>query len=108
MTRAFPAIPPQYFALYDMHSGGTAQTEYETIIFEARDEEDACRGFTRRFGTDPRDTSCDCCGADYRIDGPYTTLEDACEYGIAENGSLAAFLGRADVCLFRTTVRTEE
>ena len=52
---------------WDMHSGGgTKQKPYERIYIEAS-EQDAINIFYNRFGHDPEDTACDCCGQNYSI-----------------------------------------
>lgn len=50
----------------DMHSGGGRKTQYEDIFIEAPEGE-AKIVFFNRFGLDPDNTTCDCCGADYAI-----------------------------------------
>jgi hypothetical protein len=51
---------------FDMSSGGSEKLEWSTILIEAPEDE-AVRIFEARFQRDPRNVTCDCCGADYSI-----------------------------------------
>jgi hypothetical protein len=50
----------------DMHSGGGKKLQWAVVYIEAS-EEVAVRFFRQRFGRDPRNVTCDCCGRDYDI-----------------------------------------
>ena len=62
----------------DMHSGGGCKEDWEYIYIEAP-EEDAKVIFTNRFGHDPENVTCDCCGDDYSI-LESETLEEATSF----------------------------
>lgn len=64
---------------WDMHSGGgLKEPPYAKIYIEAPEEE-AIRIFEDRFGRDPYNVTCDCCGDDYSIDSE-ETLEELTGY----------------------------
>lgn len=68
-----------YYRFFDMSSGGSEKTDYETIIIEAESHEEACRIFEDKFETDPYNITCDCCGQDFSI-SEYVDLKLAREY----------------------------
>lgn len=52
---------------WDMHSGGETKIKpYEKIYIEA-DRNSAIEYFIKRFGRDPDNITCSCCGEDYNI-----------------------------------------
>lgn len=62
-------------AFKDMHSGGGPKIEnYEEICIEAPEKE-AVSVFYSRFGRNPDDVSCNCCGEDF-LYAEHETLED--------------------------------
>ena len=64
---------------WDMHSGGgTKEDPYEHIYIEAPQDE-AETIFINRFGHDPNQVTCDCCGQDYAID-EHDSLHEASAY----------------------------
>jgi hypothetical protein len=77
----------------DMHSGGGCKLDWEYIYIEAPEEE-AIEVFSNKFGRDPEDVTCDCCGPDYCI-SEYDTLEEATRYDVIS--SLEEYLERDDV-----------
>ena len=50
----------------DVHSGGYRKEQYDQIVIEAPEDE-ATLIFRNRFGHDPREIACQCCGANYWI-----------------------------------------
>ena len=63
----------------DMHSGGeTKIPPYEYIYIEAAGEE-ARKIFRQRFGRDPDNVTCECCGEDFSVDED-DSLEQATGY----------------------------
>lgn len=48
---------------------------YDLIVIEAHEEE-AIDYFIRKFGHDPRDVACECCGSNYSI-GEYESFKGA-------------------------------
>ena len=48
----------------DMHSGGRQKLDWAYIYIEAK-EEDAAKVFMHRFGRNPNNITCSCCGEDY-------------------------------------------
>lgn len=64
---------------WDMYSGGsTKEGNYDKIYIEAPEEE-AKLIFYNRFGHDPEDIGCSCCGENYSIDEK-ETLEQLTGY----------------------------
>lgn len=64
---------------WDMHSGGgTKEGKFEKIYIEAPEDE-AKIIFYNRFGHDPEDIGCSCCGENYSI-SEYETLARATAY----------------------------
>lgn len=63
---------------WDMHSGGGQKLDWGHIFIEAPEGE-ARRIFGARFGRDPDNETCDCCGGDYSI-SESPTLEEATAY----------------------------
>jgi hypothetical protein len=111
----------------DMHSGGETKERnpktgrwYEYIYIEAPLEQ-AKLIFCSRFGHDPENITCDCCGEDYSIDEEFslreaTAFERGCDYdlkvhGYVERGdsnrsyrpyrTLEDFLTDPEVCVIR-------
>lgn len=62
----------------DMHSGGGSKEAWEYIYIEAHEEE-AKTIFYNRFGHNPENVTCVCCGDDYSITES-ETLEEATSY----------------------------
>lgn len=60
---------------FDMHSGGGQKLDYNKIYIEG-DEATARVEFKRRFGRNPDNVTCSCCGEDYDV-CEYPTLEEA-------------------------------
>ena len=54
----------KYVRFYDMNSGGMAKTPYETIYIEASFTV-AAQVFEEKFGRDPSNVTCECCGPDF-------------------------------------------
>jgi hypothetical protein len=63
---------------WDMNSGG-GQKEEQNLIFIEAPKEEATAYFEERFGHDPNNVTCNCCGEDYSI-CESKTLEEASEY----------------------------
>jgi hypothetical protein len=64
----------------DMSSGGTCKVPpFEWIYIEAASAEEAAVVFYSRFGRDPYNVTCDCCGPDYSITS-WPTLSEASGY----------------------------
>ena len=59
----------------DMYSGGCRKSQWEYIYIEGN-EEDARAIFEERFGRNPDNITCNCCGEDYFV-SEYETLEEA-------------------------------
>lgn len=72
----------------DMHSGGGRKTDYDIIYIEARVDR-ARVIFENRFGRDPDDVTCNCCGPDFSID-PYP-WDDAEEHEVESLQQVTAF-----------------
>ncbi|HWY35414.1 MAG TPA: hypothetical protein VNX68_12270 [Nitrosopumilaceae archaeon] len=51
---------------FDNASGGHEKTEY-FVIYIPLPKDEAVEYFKKRFGLDPYDTECDCCGVNYSI-----------------------------------------
>ncbi len=63
---------------YDMSSGGQHKLAWSVIYIEA-ELPDAERIFVNRFGIDPHDVTCECCGEDYSVtpvDAPVASCFD--------------------------------
>lgn len=56
-----------WFQFHDMHSGGGQKLDYGMLFIEATDQAEAEAIFTTRFGRDPHNVTCECCGEDYSI-----------------------------------------
>lgn len=69
-------MPWTYF--YDMASGGYQKTDFSYVLIEGG-EDRAKDIFEERFGQNPEDTACECCGQNFSID-TYPTLEQATAY----------------------------
>ena len=70
----------------DMHSGGRQKLDWAFIYIEAK-EDDAAKVFQHRFGRNPNNITCSCCGEDYSFsEQENDTLQQAsgfdrhCEY----------------------------
>lgn len=64
---------------FDMHSGGgTKIPPYDYIYIEAPLEE-AVQIFSEKFGRNPYNVTCSCCGEDYSIDES-ESLEEVTDY----------------------------
>ena len=74
---------------FDMCSGGDAKTEFEVIFIEG-DEDTATGIFQRKFGRDPYNVTCQCCGPDFAVD-EYDTFEEASSYVIKHGMSFAYY-----------------
>lgn len=51
---------------FDMSSGGSEKLDHDVIFIEA-DEAQAEFVFQERFGRDPHNVTCQCCGPDYSV-----------------------------------------
>jgi hypothetical protein len=51
---------------FDVRSGGGLKLDWQHIFIQA-DEETACRIFEEKFGRNPHNVTCECCGEDYAI-----------------------------------------
>lgn len=61
----------KYFTFCDMHSGGYTKVEpYAAIILQATDDMHADQRFQVRFGHNPHDRACECCGENYFMGSP--------------------------------------
>jgi hypothetical protein len=58
----------------DMHSGGGQKLEWSNIYIEAPEDE-ARAVFYSRFGRDPDNVTCECCGSDYSLSSEETLLQ---------------------------------
>jgi len=56
---------------WDMHSGGGTKLNWEIIYIEAPEKE-AIEIFMDKFGRDPFNVTCDCCGDDYSVSSEET------------------------------------
>jgi hypothetical protein len=63
---------------FDMDSGGGQKEQWKNIYIEAPEKE-AVSVFHTRFGHDPNNVTCNCCGEDYSI-AEYDTLEEATSF----------------------------
>lgn len=63
---------------WDSSSGGSQKTSYR-VIFIAAEFQDAIDHFIDRFGRDPRNVTCKCCGKDYDI-RTFNSLQQASAY----------------------------
>lgn len=50
----------------DIHSGGRQKLDWDYIYIEAK-EDDAAKVFMHRFGRNPNNITCSCCGEDYNF-----------------------------------------
>ena len=64
---------------WDMHSGGYSKEKWDKIYIEASDDE-AHRIFSNRFGHEPYDIACECCGCNYAVYDEEPSLEQASGY----------------------------
>ena len=62
---------------WDMHSGGPAKEPATNIYIECDDQEEAVIIFINRFGHDPNNVTCNCCGEDYVINAPATLRQES-------------------------------
>lgn len=82
---------------WDMHSGGyVKEMPYEQIYIEA-EEKEAIKIFCNRFGHDPLDSTCSCCGKNYYVK-EYDSLTEASEYHRNENYE-SKFTGYPEISL---------
>ncbi len=90
--------PTVFTSFRDMHSGGSQKLEYHEIYIEAP-EEQAKIVFERKFGRDPENITCFCCGNDFWIEED-ESLEEATRHFY---GSLteSEYFERPEVCLIR-------
>ena len=51
---------------FDMSSGGSEKTDWTTIYIQLPKEE-AIEYFENRFGTNPYNVTCSCCGSDFSV-----------------------------------------
>ena len=51
---------------FDMNSGGSEKTDWTTIYIELPEDE-ATEYFEKRFGRDPHNVTCSCCGSDFIV-----------------------------------------
>jgi hypothetical protein len=51
---------------FDMSSGGSEKTDWTTIYIELPEDE-ATEYFENRFGTNPHNVTCSCCGSDFSV-----------------------------------------
>jgi len=99
----------------DMHSGGACKQEPHEYIYIELPYEAANAAFQARFGHDPNEVACSCCGANYSIDEE-PTLEAACaydrdcewddvnnEYDVSTGQPVAEYEKRSDVFILRAT-----
>lgn len=63
----------------DMHSGGRNKVADHEYLYIEAPRLKAVAIFSHRFGRNPYNTTCGCCGKDYSIN-EYETLEDATRY----------------------------
>lgn len=99
---------------WDMHSGGGTKVHpYDKIYIEAPMEQ-AIEIFKEKFGRDPSNVTCSCCGEDYSVD-EHDSLEEAsayhrgCDWKKGGDGydlstartSLQEYLKRPDVLVIR-------
>ncbi len=78
MSKEVALLPVPFTRFMDMHSGGGCKTDYEYIYIQAPIEK-AMTIFEERFGRNPDNVTCDCCGDDYSI-SESATLEIATGY----------------------------
>lgn len=83
--------PDTWTKFYDMHSGGGAKTDYEQIYIHAPESE-AAEIFEEKFGRNPYNTTCNCCGGDYSIDEG--TLEQLVKWQLTDGETLQEFQKR--------------
>jgi hypothetical protein len=81
----------------DMHSGGGNKIgSYDYIYIEAPAAE-AVRYFEKRFGRDPHNVTCRCCGEDFIVN-EHHSLEEATEFNrLRYKESVADYYKRKDV-----------
>lgn len=51
---------------FDLASGGSQKTKYSAIFIELPEYE-AIEYFENKFGINPNNTTCECCGVDFSI-----------------------------------------
>jgi hypothetical protein len=93
---------------WDMSSGGRQKLDWHYIFIELPEKE-ALSFFALRFGRDPYNVTCDCCGQDYSVH-QYPTLLQATGYhrGCRAN-NLGYYVNRRDTNSFRGNhYKTEE
>jgi hypothetical protein len=80
---------------YDMHSGGPKKLQWQHIFIQAPQEE-AEIIFQNRFGRDPRNVTCECCGSDYSIHFE-KTLEEMKKYWNKEGRETERIIFAAEI-----------
>jgi hypothetical protein len=80
---------------FDMHSGGSAKTDYDHIFIQAESTDKAIEIFEDCFGFSPLSISCDCCGNDYSISSE-DTLDKATK-AIRRKMSLETYINQSHV-----------
>lgn len=55
-----------FYRFFDVHSGGVAKLD-RTVYIEASSYDEAAARFKARFGRDPYNVTCDCCGPDFSV-----------------------------------------
>lgn len=68
-----------WFYVMDTHSGGR-KSDYEIFYVRAETEGEAEQKFERETGLDPHHVTCDCCGSDFSVGGPYESFEKCSEF----------------------------
>ena len=91
---AHEAIKPEFSGagqkwtlFWDMNSGGGKKITPYSFILINMNKYAAIAYFQERFGRDPENVTCECCGEDYRI-STHNTLEDACGWHADQDGLL--------------------
>lgn len=75
-TKAKAGVWTQF---WDMHSGGGLKEPPYHLIYIEAPEDEAIRIFEQRFGHDPLEVGCECCGSNYSIT-EYEDLAQATGY----------------------------
>lgn len=69
----------------DMASGGTRKEKWDIIYIESDNEDESIQIFKNKFGLDPFNVTCSCCGEDYSLTNDdtlelVTAYERNCRY----------------------------
>lgn len=80
----------------DMFSGGSVKIRGEAEVYIEGTEEEAVRVFMSKYGRDPYNITCSCCGPDYVI-YEYSSLKDATKFRRSPGESVEDFLARRNV-----------